>query len=219
MMRMKDYLSDGVNCGQDYRRRKTSLGTKVAVGTAAAGTAAYLGVRRIWSHFYPPTFKKYFAMAVMASALLCIKNCGTVSNKLDAAYHGVSKSISLRIERAPQMKSLEARIDELVAENNSLRQQSQEARESMEKKGYALKADLEKQIGSKGSVLADAKKYIISLEREYFNYKASTKADPKKPGKLIQLSAPSKEAFQDFLLHKKDYNAMTYKIDKEIIEK
>ena len=211
---MKEDVGEGAY-GGNYRR-KIGSGTKIAVGTAAVGTAIYLGARKIWKHIYPPTFKKYLSMAVMASALLCIRNCSTVSHKLDSAYRGVSKSISLRIERAPQMKSLEAKINELMAENNILREQNQEAKEVMEKKGYTLKSDLEKQIETKESVLVDAKKYIISLERDYFNYKSSTKADPKRPGRLIQVNNPSKEAFQDFLLYKKDYNSIIYKIDKEI---
>lgn len=165
---MEEYLSEGAH-GEHYRRKGASLGTKIALGTAAAGTALYLGARKVWKHIYPPTFKKYFSMAMMASALLCIKNCSTVSNKLDAAYHGVQKSIALRIERAPQIQSLEARIDQLIAENNSLRQQSQESKELLEKRGYSFKTELEKEIEAQESVLSDAKKYINSLEREYFN--------------------------------------------------
>ncbi len=216
---MKDYLNDEHEPEQKTSRRKTGLGTKLAIGAAAVGTVAYYSVRRIWGHFYPPTFKKYFAMAVMGSTLLCVKNCGTISNKLDTAYKGVSKSIALRIERAPQIKSLEARIDEFIASNNALEERNDELKESMEKKGYALKADMEKQIDEKESVLTNAKKYIIELEREHFNFKNSIKAHPKKPGKLVQGKAPAKEAFQDYLLHKKDYNAMIYKIDKAIHDK
>jgi regulator of replication initiation timing len=212
---MNNYLQQEQGHEQKSQRKR-GTGAKLFMGAAAVGTGAYYAGRKIWKHFYPPTFKKYFATAVMATTLLCVKNCATINKGISSTYHEITNSITTRIERTPRINSLEVRVAELMASNKLLEKDNNELRESLEKKTYAVQTELEKQLKEKKSVLDDTKKYIIELEKDYFNYKNSIKADPKKAGRLIQVKAPPKAAFQDFLLHKKDYNVIVYKIDKAL---
>jgi hypothetical protein len=167
-----------------------STGSKMLLGTGFALGASYFAVKKVKAYFFPPSLKKYIAIGAFAFTLFCVRNCSTINQGISNAYHGITKSIELRVDRTNQLSSLESKLEELRIQNTLLEDKN-----------------LEKSL-----LLKDSKKYINKLELEHFNYQYTKK---KGPFNLLK-DKPSKGAFADYLLHKEAYSSLIYKINKSV---
>jgi len=171
-------------------KNKMGFGTKLLIAGVALGGASYLLGRKIWNYFYPPSLKRYVAVSCMVLAFWGLRNWGVVSRELGNMYYGAKQAIEQRIDRTVQVKKLETRIRELTTINT-----------------YFKESNTRKAL-----VLTNAKEYINNLELKYFN----TKYKKRKGPFGIFKDKPPGEAFQEYLIHNKEYNSIMYEIDKEL---
>lgn len=111
---MNNYL----NLEQRIQKKKMRLGTKLLIAGGLLAGAAYLTGRRVWNYFYPPTFKRYLAVATMAIAFLGVRNCDIINTEIRDFYNKTRKTSEIRIDKTEQMNELESRIKELTTINS-----------------------------------------------------------------------------------------------------
>lgn len=175
---------------QPKNKKKMAFSSKLLLTGGAVTGAVYMTGRRIWGYFYPPSFKKYFAVAAMALTILAVKNCSNINVGIKNAYDNTKKTIELRVDRSEEVKELRERVVELLTVKTGF--------ENQEKREY--------------KVLEDAKKYITELEKKHFNTRHSKR---KGPLDMIKDNPPD-AAFQQYLIHNKAYNSIMHKLDKLI---
>jgi hypothetical protein len=94
------------------KKRKLSIGSKLLLAGGAIAGAGYMMGKKVWKYFYPPSFKRYFAVLALSLTMLGVKNCNAINNELKNFYNGTRKTIELRVSRETQVKSLETRLEE-----------------------------------------------------------------------------------------------------------
>ncbi|MBU1198750.1 MAG: L,D-transpeptidase [Nanoarchaeota archaeon] len=93
--------------------RKMSVGTKALIGVGALAGGAYLVTKKVSKLFFPPSLKKYTAIAFMGLALYSFTHLNSVGKWVGDTYQNLSKKTSIVVHQSKKIDSLNDRIKEL----------------------------------------------------------------------------------------------------------
>ena len=170
---------------QEYKKKKMGFGSKTLITGGTIAGATYLTGKKMWNYFYPPSLKRYFAAATMFLCFYGVTHPGTVRKSISGFFTGTRNVMVRRIDRTQKLEQYEKLVKEVISANKELKYQYKEKDKALEK----------------------AREYISELEEEAFNARSTLRENN------MGLRKPPKEAFLNYLLHDKDYNAIVYKID------
>ena len=158
-----------------YVKKKGGFGKKLLLGTGLilAGTAwaANEARKRIWKFFYPPTAKRYFAVAAMAATFYGATHCNDVSKGANTIYNNAKKQLSIVEYQNKQIKTLNQMLEEKSKgfENKAAipEQRISSAYQQLTSSSNSnLSTDLATRIQSFGSKLGSDYSYIIYVDKQ-----------------------------------------------------
>lgn len=107
---MNDYL----NLEQKIKKSKIGFGTKALIGTGLLAFGTYTLVKGIKKIIYPPTLKKYAAIAVAGLMIYSVTHCKTVTaGAIDLYGKHVKPAITHYLDAKEQKQPLQDKIKEL----------------------------------------------------------------------------------------------------------
>jgi|GEM_PF-6564533 len=74
-----------------YKKNKMGVGTKAILTTGIMGGAVYLTSKKIWNYFYPPSFKRYFAVLALGTTFYGVSHCDKTAKFVGDAFSGVKQ--------------------------------------------------------------------------------------------------------------------------------
>ncbi|HHE36581.1 MAG TPA: hypothetical protein ENL16_02080 [Candidatus Woesearchaeota archaeon] len=96
---------------QHPSNKKMSMGTKALIGMGALTLGVYTISKKMWKLVYPPTFKKYLAIATIGLMTYSATHCNSVTVGAARIYNEkVRPVISLTVHQQKKIRSLEERL-------------------------------------------------------------------------------------------------------------
>ncbi|MFH0870724.1 MAG: L,D-transpeptidase family protein [archaeon] len=94
----------------DQKKKKASFGTKLLIAGGVVAGATYYAGQKVWKYFYPPSLKRYLAVGMLFTTVVCVKNCDKASKDAFSAYSHVRDAIVRRVDGTSKMNSLEKTV-------------------------------------------------------------------------------------------------------------